>query len=573
VENSRQTYPELLKVPCPLPCSSTGWQDQDYYTVLYKNTFIYDKNNPVAKISQKIDNIEIKKNSLILIPSPALGYGLKALYKKLPENCFIFCVEYEKELYELKERSESDYLPEIEYVNIINQNIFMDFFDTRKKLSCIKHILFLPLNKGYLLNKNFYTECYDNLKKNLTQFLKNSLTLYSLGKRYYKNLILNLPSWSKGKDIKELKTEKPVVITGAGESVEKALPVLKNNRNLFKIIAIDTSLKTLINFGIIPDYVIAVEAQFYNIYDFLGNSSTSISLIADMTTYPLTSRIFTGEKYYFTSNFTSSNFLDALKKENLLPTFIPPLGSVGITALYIASMITNSFIFYTGLDFSFSLGKTHAKDSPVITSTLINWTKLFEKNNYNVSINGNLIEAGEQCNKVIYTTPALKSYAEIMYSMISRNMRFYALFSSTILVENKNSVSDEETFLSMLNSKLISTALHSGNHEKIFSNIDITCSEKIKTILENELGRIDTIINSGVDFLNGISQENNQNIIKELVEKSDYLMSHYPSANYSKTLDSVTIKYILLACYSFSKTIKITLNHPVQTYGTKINIS
>ncbi|MCL2705141.1 MAG: DUF115 domain-containing protein [Spirochaetaceae bacterium] len=559
MENNKETNPELVKVSSSAP-TKVG----DQYTVLYKNTFIYDKNAPIAKIEQKIDNIEIKNNTLVLIPSPVLFYGLKALYKNLPENCSILCIEYEKELYELKERPESDYLPEIEYINITNYDIFLNFFDTKKDLAFIKHILFLPLNKGYLLHKDFYTECYDNLKRNLKQFLKNTLTLYSLGNRYYKNLILNLPFWSNGKDIKELKIDKPVVITGAGESIEKALPLLKKNRNLLKIIAIDTSLKTLVNFGIIPDFIIAVESQLYNIFDFLGNSDTTISIIADMTTYPLTSRIFTGDKYYFTSSFTSSNFLDILHTNKLLPTFIPPLGSVGITALYIASMISSSYIFYTGLDFSFMIGKTHAKDTPMITNTLVNWTRLSEKNNYYISSNDNFIEAGKYSNKTIYTTPVLKSYAEIMDNIISKNKNIYSLFSSPVLVKNKNSILDEETFISMITSSDLrtlqsSTILHSNNPEAL-SNIDIANrSKKIKIFLEKELDKIDKIIISGVDFLNGISQESNQQIIKQLVEKSDYLLPYYPSANYSKTLDSVAVKYILLACYSFSKAIKNTL--------------
>jgi len=561
VEKNKQINPELLKV------SSMEWQVQDQYTVLYKDTYIYDKNNPILKIDQKLNNIEIKKNTLIIVPSPVLFYGLKTLLNKLPENCFVLCVEYEKELYELKERPESDYLPEIEYLNITNHDIFLNYFETKKELSVIKHILFLPLNKGYLLHKDFYAECYDNLKKNLKQFLKNSLTLYSLGKRYYKNLILNLPSWSNGKDIKELKIDKPVVITGAGESIEKALPLLKNNRTLFKIIAIDTSLKTLTNFGITPDFIIAVESQFYNIFDFIGNSSAPISIIADMTTYPLTSRIFKGEKYYFTSNFTSSNFLDSLKNDNLLPTFVPPLGSVGITALYIAAMICNSFIFYTGLDFAFMIGKTHAKDSPMITDTLINWSKLSENNNYHVSINGNLIEAGQFCNKTIYTTPVLKSYAEIMDNLISKNKNIYSLFSSPVLVKNKNSVSDEATFVSMIESGFTSKPAASSQMknpktqtEYLLNNTDTNRSQKIKVFLENELNKIEAIINSGVDFLNGISQVDNENIIKQLIEKSDYLLPYYPKANYLKTLDSVAVKFILLSCYSFTKAIKSTLN-------------
>ncbi|MCL2294393.1 MAG: DUF115 domain-containing protein [Spirochaetes bacterium] len=561
-DETLNTYPELLKV-------------QDKYTVLYKNIFIYDKNNPAKKIEQKIESIEIKKNSLVLIPSPVLFYGFKELYKKLPENCFILSVEYEKELYELRKKPESDYLsePETDYICTASQEFFLNFFDTRKELAGIKHIVFLPLNNGYLLHKDFYTESYGNLKKSLKQFLINSLTLYSLGKRYYKNLILNLPSLLKGKDIKELKTDKPVVITGAGESLEKALPLLINNRNLFKIIAIDTSLRTLINFGIIPDYVIAVESQFYNIFDFLGNNCRSIPLIADMTTYPLTSRIFTGEKYYFISDFTLSNFLDMLKEENLLPTFIPPLGSVGITALYISLMISTSFIFYTGLDFSFMLGKTHAKDSPLITDALINWAKLSKKNNYYLSITDNLIPAGELCKKTIYTTPALKSYAETMSNIIAgekpslpdarsaentKNKRIYSLFSSAVVLKNENNVLDEKTFVSMLKSGVQPGPPADGS---VSSNSGEDYKQRIKAILENELSKIERVINSGVDFLNGISQSNNQNIIKELAKNSDYLLPQYPTNVTHTTLDSVTVKYILLTCYSFSKTIKNTLTN------------
>ncbi len=548
-KDNKTIQPELLKA-------------QAGYTVLYQNILIYEKDNPAKKIDQKIDNIEIKENSLILIPSPVLFYGLRKLYSKLPDNCFVLCLEWEKQLYDLKEKPESEYFSEISYINITNPGFFLNFFDNRKELSFIKHIVFLPLNKGYLLHKDFYAECYDNLKKNLKQFLKNSLTLYSLGQRYYKNLILNLPVYAKEKDIKQLKIDKPVVITGAGESLEKALPILKSNREFLKIIAIDTSLKTLINSNIIPDFVIAVESQLYNIFDFMGNNSSSISLIADMTTYPLTSRIFNSSKYYFTSNFTSSKFLDKLKKEKLLPEIIPPLGSVGITALYIASIISASFIFYTGLDFCFTTGKTHAKDSPAIINSLVNLTRLSGETNYNISVKGNLIGAGEYCNKTFYTTPVLKSYSEIMYNIISKNKKIYSLFFPGIVVKNSNNIADEQAFLSMLNNADKELDKNPAK-DKITAdyNIDIVNrTEKIKTILENELGKIEIIINSGIDFLNGVSQEKNQNIIKQFTEESDYLLPYYPSVNYSKDLDSVTVKFILLSCYSFKKTIKNTLN-------------
>ncbi len=117
------------------------------------------------------------------------------------------------------------------------------------------------------------------------------------------------------------------------------------------------------------DYILAVESQFYNIYDFYGCKDTGIPVICDISAYPKTARITGGENYFFFSEFSDSSFLKEMDNMGLLPGKIPPLGSVGVIAVYAALELTKLPVIYSGLDFSFIPGKSHSRMSPFITLT------------------------------------------------------------------------------------------------------------------------------------------------------------------------------------------------------------
>ncbi|MCP5513934.1 MAG: DUF115 domain-containing protein [Spirochaetales bacterium] len=528
---------------------------EDSYTVFYRNTLLYDKANPQGKIAQKIRQQEIKPDTLIIIPSPLLFYGIEELYACLPESCRLLCIESDISLYNLKDNAESRYSCDFEYLKIEDPDFFLNYIDNMKH-GMIKNVLFLPLNRGYYLNRDFYQKCYENIKKSLKNFLKNSLTLYSLGHRYFTNIFLNMPEFCEKNDIRNLVVDSPVFIAGAGESLESSLPLIKKYRRFFKILALDTAIKTLAGYGITPDFIVAVESQLYNIFDFIGFRYSKIPLIADITSYPLTSRIFKGKKYYFTSHFTNSEFLEKCRNLNLIPSFIPPLGSVGITALYIALQITDKPVFYSGLDFSFTPGKTHSKDSPSIIDCLINMGRLSGDKNYALSFSRDLIPVKNIKGEDVYTTSVLKSYSETMSDLIAGGKSVYSLFSCGI-TGNANNIADEEEF-----KKLIPADTDKcGNPENILSGeegLPVKRAE-IKTLLESELVKTDAVIKAGVDALNGQIKNDNLYLIKKLTKDSDYLLPKLPGINYSKDYTDVTVKYILLSCYRFRKIISNTL--------------
>lgn len=530
------------------------------YTVYYKNTYLYDRYNPVSKIIKKIEKIEIKENTLIVVPSPLLYYGVDYLSRKIHHSCRILCIERDPLLFNLKDSIHSVFkecdLNKIISIQSDQCGFFLDFFENRNFphlfTSAFRHILFLPLNSSYLLHREFYLGCSDNLKTGLNHYLKNSLTLYSLGERFFRNLFLNIPSLIDYTDIKNISITKPVVAAGSGESLESAIPLLKKYRDSITIFAIDTSLRTLLNSEIVPDYVVVVESQFFNIYDFYGLDISGIPLIADMSAYPLTFRLFKGKKYLFTSLFKPSRFIDSLLDKNLLPSPIPPLGSVALSAIYIALKYSDYPVFYTGIDFSFKYGKTHSKDSTPVYKSLIDFSKITGDLNFTLSSSRFTFPVKNQRGEEVYATNVLLSYSKILEKMISRHKRIYSLFSCG-MTGNKFDIPDENTFKTVLEP----LKRHSQKNlpKPSASDTSSPCSAYL-SIMRNEIENIVNMIDCGTKALNNIDYEANASLLYEKIKLSDYLIPNYPGFSVLREPDPVSIKHILLTCYKFKMTLE-----------------
>lgn len=225
----------------------------------------------------------------------------------------------------------------------------------------------------------------------------------------------------------ERTVEKPILVCGAGESLDEltknaaaqtgtdckakkaAARAAINDR--FFVLAVDAALPALKGAGIKIDAAAATESQLAIEKAYIGlkaeNGCKTINAAADenclqeqKTTAPaplfffdLTSRaqivrLLSANKnrsqnqncgadknslqnqncgaaacFYF-SEFDKNTFVGRLRSNGLLPFAAPPLGSVGLTATYLALRLRKDEsvpIYVLGLDFSFSAGRTHAK--------------------------------------------------------------------------------------------------------------------------------------------------------------------------------------------------------------------
>ena len=344
--------------PVQLTQSSNGEQN-----ILCQGKPLYSRYAPSAAAERAAGQIEAVENCIYLVPSPLLGYGIPSLKEKIPGSSCILGIEADQALM----AESSPFLQDLTDTRFTCYRLDSPgaLYEVFKGLQDYgyRHCRLAPLNSGYLQNKSLYDSMAASLQHFLKNYWQNRLTMAKMGPLWINNLIRNLDRLVQG-DISDFSTSKPVVVCGAGESLEAAIPLFKKQRSKIFILAVDTAVQSLVHSGITPDGVVNLEAQFYNLKDFYPLAGRETVLFSDITAYPPSLREEKHTPYFFASSFQETALHRRLKEKDLLPTEIPPLGSVGVAALYLAGRITDGSVFLTGLDFSYTEGKTHARGTP-----------------------------------------------------------------------------------------------------------------------------------------------------------------------------------------------------------------
>lgn len=331
--------------------------------ILCQGKPLYSRYSPSAAAERAVQQITPEENCIYLIPSPLLGYGINSFISKIPESSILVGIESDQTLMAVT----------APFLDALSSKRFICFrtecssglYEVFRQLQDgnYRHCRHVPLNSGYQLNKAVYDNLFSVLQHFMRNYWQNRLTMARMGNLWIKNLISNL-KYLKEKDIDSFSTDKAIVLCGAGESLEKTVPLIRENRDRIYLLAVDTAVQCLSRQDIIPDGVVNLEAQFYNLKDFYPLLDKEIDLFSDITAYPSSLRQQSHSHYFFASSFQDTQLHKSIKELDLLPKEIPPLGSVGVAALYLAGLMTNKSIFITGLDFSYVEGKTHAKGTP-----------------------------------------------------------------------------------------------------------------------------------------------------------------------------------------------------------------
>jgi hypothetical protein len=222
----------------------------------------------------------------------------------------------------------------------------------------------------HVASRSIFGEKFAATEKDLDEKIRflmgswNTTRLYS--EDILKNCIDNLTSLFRGITIEQIRGKFagiPAVCVASGPSLEKDLPLLKEIQNKAVILACDSAVKPLVNEGIIPHMVFAVDymkADFDKIRENLSELRDSI-LVYLMDANSLSVNGFLGEKRVA---FLSPNpFLRGW----LLPEFgfdfsLPGIVTSNSDAVVLTSILTGANpIILAGMDLAFSEGKDHVK--------------------------------------------------------------------------------------------------------------------------------------------------------------------------------------------------------------------
>lgn len=324
-------------------------------TIEVNGFLIHSKFDP-EKEAQRILDKEFKEGFINVFFGFGQGFVAEELKRREVDVKNILFIEPIKELVNNKNTSFTVYtgmdLDEI----VVEIDKKLRFYSRKINVICLANYdkIFLDFYKSLLLkikDKQSYNEIFTNTirwKSEAWQENQIKNTLYS-----YIDLSLN---------VLEKKYDCPIVIASSGPSLTKQLPLLKEVLSNVILIAAGSTVTTLLDNDIEPDYIISIEGALSNYEKHFKN----LKLNKAQLIYSC------DNNYKIQENYELSRyaFLDVLntKLHNYLKknfnTELPLIrggGSVANFALSIARFLTTGEIALIGQDLAYLNNESHAK--------------------------------------------------------------------------------------------------------------------------------------------------------------------------------------------------------------------
>ncbi len=456
-------------------------------TVSYNDRFLYSRRDPQRNPEEIAGSVTILPQTLIIIPSPLLFHGVSRVLSRLPSDCHILCVEIDQSLMAFSIAQAPQGLIEKDGLSTIRTASPTAFTEYISKLQIHKFRRILPLflSGGYTLHKAGYDILIAAADRHIQRYWQNRITLVHMSRMWIKNIISNLVRSWRYLGNRTPSSQKPVVVAGAGESLEKALDSLHRYRSHFYLLAVDTALPVLAARDIFPDAVVVLEGQLVNSAGFFGHGNREMTLICDLSAHPSTLDAIHGTKHFILSDFSSTLFLNRLLSSGLNIHSIPPMGSVGVVAVDLARSITSKPVLLTGLDFCYVLGKPHSRGAPSHINSLTTSLRTHPLGLYLESMKRPLMEAENGRGERITTDLVLRSYGDDLDASLQTEDRIFDMREGGLPL-NSVAVSPDDGFWEILDSSN-STGEPLGKYNKKSEQLNFgNIKEAVKRFLENE---------------------------------------------------------------------------------------
>jgi hypothetical protein len=384
-------------------------------SVEYRGRLLYSARMPAALPVRIAAACDRGPSRLHLVPSPLLWYGARELLGSMGPGSALLFVETDPLLAALARERMPPELAEDLRVSFIETASIAEIVTAARRMGNFRSCSLVQLSGGPALDAQAYEAMASALQSEFEASWRNRAALMVLGPRWARNIFDNIAALESLGIERMPSLPGAVLVCGAGPSLEEALPFARSRRAELRLVACDTALGTLLASGLEPDLVICLEGQAHNLADFTCLGSKAIPLVADISSHPSSFRAVRGRKHLTFARIWPSPFLSRVESALVasgtpfLP--MPPLGSVGVHAVHLARALSDGPILAAGLDFSFELGKTHARGCPSLLAEERRLNRLTRwQGQYSVSFRDrNLALDGGRL-----TDPTLLSYASLL---------------------------------------------------------------------------------------------------------------------------------------------------------------
>ncbi len=396
------------------------------YQVYYRGRRLYAAHDPRGGAVRRATAAEIQPQTLVIVASPLLGYGLRELLDVCPPDSAVLAVELDPVLAGLPPETAptDDRLLWARAPSAADLDRILERALSRRP----RRTRLLSLSGGFGLQAADYRSLAVRLDDEIRIFWQNAMTRMRMGRLWIRNLFRNLPLMATSTPIESLRSSLPIVVVGAGPSLDDSAAELPRDgsaeREQMRILAVDTAVGPLAAHGITPDFILAVESQQANAGDFLtppGPPRRRPHLICDITAYPgVLHSAGTRGLSFVSSRFAPIALLERLFASGILPPEVPPLGSVGVLGVHLAARLTTDVVYFTGLDFSYDLERTHARGAPMQTLSLARRSRLDPSPFFGMAVARPLLMLEGKGGRPARSDTVLLSYAEQLRSTIAR---------------------------------------------------------------------------------------------------------------------------------------------------------
>lgn len=547
------------------------------FSVSYLGRLLYSRYDPSRSSLAAIKTTSIQNETLVICPSPVLGYALSELLDILPKDCLVLAIECDENLMAFSAAHIPEQVlkhPRLKYIRTSVPAKVVEYIDGLR-MQPFRRCLRLDLSAGAALNGQFYDDAVRLVDGYIQQCWRNHVTLMKLGRNYARNFFRNLPSIAASPPPEALfaaAREKALFVAGAGPSLDGTIPFMKNHRDELFILAVDTALRALADAEIIPDAVVLVESQFWIERAFIGFRASRVPILADLTARPGAIASLGGTRAFFLSEYAHLKYLGRFLADcDFLPV-IQPLGSVGLAALEIAQNIARGEppIFFTGLDFSWGRGLTHSRGAPTANDERTQATRLSPTASRVPALSPGITMARGKGNDEVFTDPALSGYAALCA----------ATFAQPSFAPEQGSARSSSPFLDMgttgldmgfprvtaaeaetiLADRKKNRPVHTqgtGSGEKDKASTEIAVKENaISTFLESEKIKLESVrsVLTGERAI-----ENAQEFLAGEIGGMDYLFAHFPDGYRGYSDNPAFLKRVRIELEYFLKTINTAL--------------
>ena len=241
----------------------------------------------------------------------------------------------------------------------------------------------------------------------------NENTLRRFGRLWVRNLAANLEAASSSPGVERLEglcAGIPAIVLAAGPSLDPVLPRMREIRERCLVVAVDTSLRSLLRYGIEPDFLVVVDPQYWNWRHLAGLSSPSSFLVSESAAWPAVFRSSHRGTFLGGSLFPLGRRIESFSG---LKGHLGAGGSVATSAWDLCRIMGSSPVWMAGLDLSYPEGRTHAAASLFEQRALSSGTRLDPASSAQASafVGGASFEAPSADGGRVRTDPRMSLYA------------------------------------------------------------------------------------------------------------------------------------------------------------------